>query len=82
MAVFNPSLGSCEIYEIKHSMTQTKEQYRHLIDRKKCSETAFCYGDITVKYVIYRGETAVCADTTAESDEIMYINVEEYLKKL
>ncbi len=82
MVVFNPSLGTAEIYEIKHSMTQTKEQYRHLIDRKKCSETAFRYGDITGKYVIYRGETAVCADTTTESAEITYINVEEYLKKL
>ena len=82
MVVFNPSLGTAEIYEIKHSMTQTKEQYKHLIDRKKYSETAFRYGDIAGKYVIYRGETAVCADTTTESAEIMYINVEEYLKKL
>lgn len=82
MVVFNPSLGTAEIYEIKHSMTQTKEQYKHLIDRKKCSETAFRYGDITGKNVIYRGETAVCADITTESAEITYINVEEYLKKL
>lgn len=82
MVVFNPSLGTAEIYEIKHSMTQAKEHYKHLIDRKKCSETAFRYGDITGKYVIYRGETAVFADTTTESAEITYINVEEYLKKL
>ena len=30
---------SCDIHEIKHSTSQTKQQYRHLVDEDKCELT-------------------------------------------
>ena len=75
MVVFNPETLSCEIYEIKHSTEAVCEQYKHLIDDKKCYDTEFQFGTITRKGVIYRGESKVI-------DNIEYLNVEEYLKNL
>ena len=75
MVVFNPSEGSCELYEIKHSKEIVPEQCRHLMDKKKCADTEFRYGTIIGKYVIYRG-------ANAEADGVRYLNVEEYLKNL
>ena len=37
--------------------------------------TSHRYGDITGKYVIYRGEPA-------EDGDVQYLNVEDYLKSL
>ena len=68
--------ATCEIYEVKHSKEQAKEQYRHLMDEGKLKSTAIRYGKITKKVVIYRGE-----NTTLENG-IEYRNVEEYLKSL
>lgn len=56
MVVFDPQAASCEIYEVKHSDQMVPQQYRHLIDEKKCEATEFRYGTITGKYVIYRGK--------------------------
>lgn len=67
---------TCEVYEIKHSEVQAKEQYRHLTDDEKLKNTEFRYGKITKRTVIYRGENA-----TLENG-IEYRNVEEYLKSL
>jgi hypothetical protein len=75
MVVFDPEKLSCKIYEIKYSKEQVKDQYRHLLDPEKCRLTEHRYGDITGRYVIYRGEKAAI-------DEIQYLNVEEYLKGL
>lgn len=75
MVVFNPRELTCEIYEIKYSTEQVPEQYRHIIDEKKCDMTSHRYGDITGRYVIYRGASEVV-------DGIQYLNVEEYLKGL
>ena len=75
MVVFDPQNGNCEIYEIKHSTQMVPEQCRHLKDEKKCNETVFRYGTITGKYVIYRGESS-------NFEDIIYLNVEEYLKSL
>lgn len=75
MVVADSETLTCEIYEIKYSKEINNKQYRHLTDIKKCSDTAFRFGEIKGKYVIYRGETT-------EVDEIKYINVEEYLKSL
>ena len=66
---------TCRIYEVKYSKEQVPEQYRHLEDDEKCSMTSHRYGDITGKYVIYRGEAT-------EYDGIQYLNVEDYLKSL
>ena len=76
MVVADNANATCEIYEVKHNKKQAKEQYRHLMDEEKLKSTAFRYGKITKKVVIYRGE-----NTTLENG-IEYRNVEEYLKSL
>ena len=75
MVVFDQGSQSCEIYEIKHSTEIVPEQMRHLLDRKKCEDTAFRFGEIKRKCVIYRGPAAAVG-------EIEYINVEDYLRGL
>lgn len=83
MVVFDPEEGNCQIYEIKHSTEIVPQQCRHLLDSKKCSETEFRYGSITGKYVIYRGENAELKDVMEDTEEnVVYLNVEEYLKQL
>lgn len=76
MVIFNEENISCEIYEIKHSKEQVKEQYRHLVDEDKLKRTEFRYGTITKRAVIYRGENRRL------ENGIEYLNVEEYLKSL
>ncbi len=73
MVVFDPKTLTCQIYEVKYSTEQVPEQYRHIIDEDKCAMTSHRYGDITGRYVIYRGDST-------EVDGIQYLNVEEYLK--
>ena len=83
MVVFNPDEGTCEIYEIKHSKEVVPQQCKHLLDEQKCKDTEFRYGTITGKYVIYRGATTSLVQTGVETPEdVTYLNVEEYLKKL
>ena len=75
MVVQDPKTLSCEIYEIKYSKERACEQYRHINDEEKCAMTTHRYGNITGRYVIYRGENT-------EMDTIHYLNVEDYLKSL
>ena len=75
MVVQDPKTLSCEIYEIKYSNQRVREQYRHINDEEKCAMTTHRYGNITGRYVIYRGENA-------EMESIQYLNVEDYLKSL
>lgn len=75
MVVQDPKTLSCEIYEIKYSKERACEQYRHINDEEKCVMTTHRYGNITGRYVIYRGENT-------EMDTIQYLNVEDYLKSL
>ena len=75
MVIADPSALTCEIYEVKYSKEIVQDQYRHLTDEQKCAMTAHRYGNITGKYVIYRGPDS------SEGD-IKYLNVEEYLKSL
>ena len=83
MVVFNPDEGTCEIYEIKHSKEVVLQQCKHLLDEQKCKDTEFRYGTITGKYVIYRGATTSLVQAGLETPEdVAYLNVEEYLKKL
>lgn len=83
MVVFNPDEGTCEIYEIKHSKEVVPQQCKHLLDEQKCKDTEFRYGTITGKYVIYRGTTTSLVQAGVETQEdVTYLNVEEYLKKL
>lgn len=83
MVIFDPDEGACEIYEIKYSKEVVPQQCRHLLDEQKCKDTEFRYGTITGKYVIYRGATTSLAQAGVETPEdVKYLNVEEYLKKL
>ncbi|WP_456057035.1 AAA family ATPase [Agathobacter sp.] len=83
MVVFNQDEGTCEIYEIKHSKEVVLQQCKHLLDEQKCKDTEFRYGTITGKYVIYRGATTSLVQAGLEtSEDVAYLNVEEYLKKL
>ena len=75
MVVFNPETSTCEIFEIKHSSETHPNQYQHISNEEKCKITEFRYGNITGKYVIYRGEPKII-------DGIQYVNAEEYLKSL
>lgn len=75
MVVHDPAALTCEIYEIKHSREIAAEQYKHLINAEKCTETEHRFGQITGRYVIYRGEKT-------EVDNVRYLNVEQYLKSL
>lgn len=49
MVVADNANATCEIYEVKHSKEQAKEQFRHLIDEEKLKNTEFRYGKITKK---------------------------------
>ena len=83
MVVFDPEEETCEIYEIKHSDKIVLQQCRHLLDKQKCEDTAFRYGTIIEKYVIYRGATTSLVQAGVSTQEdVAYLNVEEYLKKL
>lgn len=75
MVVFDSKELNCKIYEVKYSKEQVPEQSRHLKDEEKCAMTSHRYGEITGKYVIYRGESG-------SLEGIQYLNVEEYLKSL
>ena len=75
MVVFDPKGLNCKIYEVKYSKEQVPAQSRHLKDEGKCAMTSHRYGEITGKYVIYRGESG-------SLEGIQYLNVEEYLKSL
>ena len=75
MVVFDKLTSTCEIYEIKHSKEQHKDQIKHLIDATKLNIVEKYFGKITKKAVIYRGSSHL-------NDEIHYINVEEYLISL
>lgn len=75
MVVFDTVNNNCSLYEIKHSKVIESKQYRHLIDKDKCKEIEFYYGNIISKNVIYRGEST-------KQEEVNYLNVEEYLNNL
>ena len=75
MVVADPKTLTCEIFEIKYSKEVILAQYRHLIDSEKCAQTEHRFGTITSRTVIYRGKTT-------ESDNVQYMNVEEYLNLL
>ena len=75
MVITYPETLETEIFEIKYSKEIVKEQTRFLIDEEKCNQTAFQFGRIRKKTVIYRGNSTIV-------DGIHYKNIEEYLSEL
>lgn len=75
MVVYDQEALTCEIYEVKYSKEQAPEQYRHIKNEEKCAMTSHRYGEITGRYVIYRGDSVKVRG-------VQYLNVEEYLKSL
>lgn len=75
MVVYDQKALTCQIYEVKYSKEQVPEQYRHIKNEEKCARIIHRYGEITGRYVIYRGESK-------EVQGVQYLNVEEYLKSL
>ena len=75
MVVYDENEVNCRIYEIKHSGEIDRDQYRHLIDKKKNADTEFQYGDITGRVVLYNGK-----ETVVEGVE--YRNIAAYLEGL
>lgn len=68
---------------MKNSKEVVLQQCKHLLDEKKCKDTEFRYGKITGKYVIYRGAATSLVQAGVEtSEDVTYLNVEEYLKTL
>ena len=75
MVIFDENNINCEIYEIKHSSQIDRKQYRHLIDKEKCGETEFRYGEIMKKTVLYNGKDG-------ETEGVYYKNIASYLEGL
>lgn len=75
MVVYDSKTNTCAIYEVKHSEKVVKDQTKHLTNAEKCATIEHIYGQITGRYVIYRGENYKVGD-------VNYINVEEYLMNL
>ena len=73
LVVADPDSRTCSIFEIKHSLTRTKDQARHLRDGEMLSATEMQFGRIAERTVLYRGEDF------SEPDGVVYRNVEEYL---
>ena len=76
MVIYDRDNHSCKIYEIKHSDQIADGQVQHLVDKEKIEQTERRFGEITGRYVLYRGANA----NTEEG--ILYKNVAEYLKGL
>ena len=76
MVIYDRENHSCKIYEIKHSTEISKEQVIHLLNEEKLEKTERRFGEITGRYVLYRGANA------ENEDGIIYKNVAEYLKGL
>ncbi len=75
MVIYNSINNTCSIYEVKHSDKISPDQAKHLLDPLKCETLERIYGNIEKKYILYRGKTY-------ENGDIIYMNIEEYLKNL
>ena len=76
MVIYDTLENKCSIFEIKHSTEMIKDQCKHLLNDKVCSEMESRIAPITDKHVIYRGNNIDSAWG------IGYINVTDYLKSL
>lgn len=76
MVVYDEREDHCDVYEIQHSDKIVTEQYRHLNDEEKCQQTERRFGKIIKRCVLYKGMNQ------NTEDEIVYQNVEEYLRSI
>lgn len=76
MVIYHAESNTCEAYEIKHSREIVEQQYHVLEDEELCADVARKYGTITAKCILYRG-----IDQRV-SNQIVYRNVEDWLKRL
>ena len=72
MIIYDKINNTCKIYEIKHSSKVVENQTRYLKDEDKCLLLEKRFGKIIGKYVLYKGENLI-------SDDITYLNVEDFL---
>lgn len=72
MVIYDSKTNTCRLYEVKHSDQIVDRQTRFLQDEERLAIVAHKFGEISGRYVIYRGETQ-------DIGEIQYVNVEEYL---
>ena len=76
MVIYNKNEHSCKIFEIKHSQEIVKEQCKNLLDEDMCKVAKNKFGEITNKYVLYRGKN------TMTDFGVEYLNVSNFLRNL
>lgn len=76
MVIYDSEHNTCELYEIKHSDKLVPEQYHVLLDDERCKEVEHRFGSITKRCVLY------CGDDFDIGNNVIYRNVEKYLKSL
>lgn len=76
MVVYDTEQNTCTVFEIVNAKKIQQKHYKNLIDEDKIDELESRFGKITTKYILYRGEDYF------EDDKIMYLNVENYLRRL
>ncbi len=76
MVIYDRELNSCVLFEVKHSSRIVPEQTRNLLDEEKLDITSARFGDIADRVVLYKG------DTRRLENDILYLNVEDYLSDL
>jgi len=76
MIVYDRENDNCRLYEIKHGSVPVKDQCRHLLNEPECEKIRTIFGEITGKFVIYRGSAQ-----RSEWD-VDYLNASDYLKGL
>ncbi len=74
--VADSASSGCALYEVKHSLSRTPEQARHLRDEEMLAAAKSRFGRITERTVLYRGEDF------DEADGVHYRNAENYLASL
>ncbi len=74
MVVYDGQRDCCAIYEITHSDKVSPEYFA---DAEKLDQTAYRFGPVVRRWVLYRGQTL-----SAPEDGVSYCNVEEYLEAL
>ena len=75
MVVLDEENESTSLYEIKYSSIIDKNQYRHLVNEDVNNKIERLFYPIKNRYVIYNGESQ-------RVDDIIYINVVDYLTSL